>query len=306
MNNKIIIGARNSKLSLAYANKVRKLISPFCKINNEQIFIKTIKTTGDIFKENKISEIGGKNFFCKEIEDQLINNSIDIAVHSLKDMETNENDQLIVGAYIERNDPRDALISKKEQKIKDLEKDVIGTSSKRRELQLKLKNKKIIFKSIRGNIDTRIKKVETGEYAGIILALAGVKVLNLEKYVKEIFDEREIIPAAGQGVIAVQCRKNDNFILSMLREINHEETKVCAITEKNLLKTIGGDCHTAIGALAKIKDKKIIVNAQLFSDDGTKFHKVSKSGSLDSAYEIGKKAGEELLQLLGDNYKKKI
>ena len=306
MNKKIIIGARSSKLSLAYANKVKKLILQYNSTNKIEIIIKTIKTTGDLFKEQKMSEIGGKNFFCKEIEEELISKKIDIAVHSLIDMETIENSELIVGAYLKRNDPRDALILNKKKKFKDLKNISIGSSSKRRELQLKILNKEILIKNIRGNIDTRIEKVKTGEYEGIIIAFAGVKFLNLEKHVNEIFDEDKIIPAAGQGVIAAQCRANDNFIIDILKNINHKETKICATAEKNLLKAIGGDCHTAVGALAKIINNKIFLSAQLFSDDGKKFHKIKKIGSTIAPAEVGKIAGEELLKLLGNNYKKKI
>ena len=175
---KIIIGARGSKLSLAYVSKVKRLILKSSK--DIDIHIKTIKTSGDIHGDVKLSEIGGKNLFCKEIEENLIKNEIDIAVHSLKDMESIEHKDLTIGAFIKRNDPRDTLISNKIKNLKELNQEVIiGSSSRRRELQLKKLNKNISVINMRGNIDTRIKKVDENKLDASILAAAGVKSLNL-------------------------------------------------------------------------------------------------------------------------------
>ena len=178
---KIIIGARGSKLSLAYVEKVKNLILEKSNdLNKNDIIIKKIKTSGDIHSDIKLSEIGGKNLFCKEIEENLLKKNIDIAVHSLKDMETEQNENLMIGAYVKRNDPRDVLICKKINKLGDLPKEVkIGSSSRRRELQLKKINKNFLVSNIRGNIDTRIKKFEEKEFDAIILAAAGIKTLNL-------------------------------------------------------------------------------------------------------------------------------
>ena len=155
---KITIGARGSKLSKAYVDRVKNLILENFKDIN--IVIKFIKTTGDIHENKKISEIGGKNLFCKEIEENLVNKEIDMAIHSLKDMESDEHKDLVIGAFVKRNDPRDILISKKLKKISDLNRNiVIGSSSKRREFQLKKINKNILIKNIRGNVDTRIEKI---------------------------------------------------------------------------------------------------------------------------------------------------
>ena len=203
MNNKIIIGSRGSKLALAYANKVKNLISSFDPSIEKKITIETIKTSGDLFKDKKISEIGGKNLFYKEIEDKLIKKEIDIAVHSLKDMDSIETKGLVIQAYLKRNDSRESFVSKKFKNLSELNNAKIGSSSRRRELQLKLLNKNIKVENIRGNIDTRIKKVETGEYDGVILALAGVKMLKLEKFAKETFvDESDELKekSAGAGL----------------------------------------------------------------------------------------------------------
>ena len=303
---KIIIGSRASKLSLVYANKVKKLIlEKESDLPKENIIIKTIKTSGDIFKDRKLSEIGGKKLFCKEIEESLLQKKVDIAVHALKDMEAEEEKNLIIGSYIARNDPRDAFISLKYNSLKELKNNVIGSSSRRRELQLKLINKNISVKHIRGNIDTRIKKLNEGLYDGIVLALAGVKNLNLEKNVKEIFSSDSVIPAVGQGVIAVQCRNEDQEIKGILNKINNTETKLCALAERSMLKTIGGDCDTAVGGLASLLGDEIELKAQLFSDSGKEvfFHELK--GKKNDAIKIGKIVGNALLKKPGPKFKKK-
>ena len=207
--NKITIGARGSKLSLAYVQKVKELLlKENRELKEENINFKSIKTSGDINQNIKLSEIGGKNLFCKEIEEKLISDDIDIAVHSLKDMESVENDKLTIGAYMKRNDFRDVIISNKIKRIGDLkDKIVIGSSSRRRELQLKKINQNITVVNIRGNIDTRIQKLEEGNLDGIILAAAGIKSLNLKNKISILFETEEVLPAVGQGIIAVQCKK---------------------------------------------------------------------------------------------------
>ncbi len=304
---KIVIGSRGSKLSLAYVAKVEELIlKKGSKIEEIQIFKKIIKTSGDIFQNKKLSEIGGKKLFCKEIEEKLLNNEIDLAVHSLKDMETEEDQNLIIGAFIKRNDPRDVFISSKFQSLKELKKDsVVGSSSRRRELQMKLINKNISVSEMRGNIDTRIEKIENGKLDGIIIASAGVKTLNYENKIKETFSIDKMLPAAGQGVIAVQCRKNDEIIKKMLKEINDDETKFCAISERNVLSEIGGNCDTAVGALASLEGNKINLKAQLFSDDGKKSFSYEMTDNKEKADSLGKKVGIKLLELAGSNFKKK-
>ncbi|MDC0426522.1 hydroxymethylbilane synthase [Pelagibacteraceae bacterium] len=303
---KIVIGARGSKLSLAYAAKVKKLILDNEKrLFNDLIEIKIIKTSGDIFHDKKLSEIGGKNLFCKEIEESLLKKKIDIAVHSLKDMASDEIGSLNIAAYIKRNDPRDVFVSLKFKNINEIKiNGIVGSSSRRRDLQLKKLNKDIKVKNIRGNIDTRIQKLKDGLYDGIVLASAGIKTLKLEEHSKQIFSSKEMLPAVGQGVIAVQCRKEDSFINDLLKKIDHKSTRQCAEAERSLLKTIGGDCDTAIGGLAEIENNKLILSAQLFSDDGEKsfIHKIK--GKIEDGINIGKIAGEELLNLAGNNFLK--
>ena len=303
---KITIGARSSKLSLAYVAKVKDLLIQKNKeLIKNNIEFKAIKTSGDRNQNDKIAEIGGKNLFCKEIEESLLTNEIDIAVHSLKDMESIENNKLLIGAYVKRNDTRDVIISKKIKSVADLKDGVkIGSSSRRRELQLKKINNKIKIINIRGNIDTRINKINENNLDGVILAAAGVKTLNLNDEIGFAFDIEEILPAVGQGIIAVQCRKGDK-IEKFLKKINDVETSLCAKAERNMLQTIGGDCNTAIGGLAKIENHNLKLKAQLFSDSGQESFEYELTGREVDASFIGKSVGEKLLNLAGEKFKKK-
>ena len=303
---KITIGARSSKLSLAYVAKVKDLLIQKNKeLIKNNIEFKAIKTSGDRNQNDKIAEIGGKNLFCKEIEESLLANEIDIAVHSLKDMEAIENNKLLIGAYVKRNDTRDVIISKKIKSVTDLKDGVkIGSSSRRRELQLKKINNKIKIINIRGNIDTRINKINENNLDGVILAAAGVKTLNLNDEIGFAFDIEEILPAVGQGIIAVQCRKGDK-IEKFLKKINDVETSLCAKAERNMLQTIGGDCDTAIGGLAKIENHNLKLKAQLFSDSGQESFEYELTGREVDASFIGKSVGEKLLNLAGEKFKKK-
>ena len=159
-------------------------------------------------------------------------------------------------------------------------------------------------KNIRGNIDTRIQKLKDGLYDGIILALAGIKTLKLERHLKQIFSTDEMLPAVGQGVIASQCRMEDSVINNLLEKIDHKVTRQCAIAERSLLKTIGGDCDTAVGGLAIIEKNELILSAELFSDDGGNYFTHKIKGNLDDGLNIGKKVGDKLLALAGSNFKK--
>ena len=301
---KIIIGARGSKLSLAYVSKVKGLILESSK--DIDIQIKTIKTSGDIHKYTKLSEIGGKNLFCKEIEENLLENKIDIAVHSLKDMESVEHENLIIAAFIKRNDPRDSLVSNKIKNLSELNNSmIIGSSSRRRELQLKRLNKDISVINMRGNIDSRIQKVEEKKFDAIILAAAGVKSLNLENKISLTFRINEMLPAIGQGIIAVQCRKDDKLTRDIIKKISDKKTSLCAKAERQMLQTIGGDCETAVGGFAEIHNNNLKLKAQLFSDLGDENFDYELTGKdVDASY-IGKTVGEKLLSLAGDKFKKK-
>ena len=301
---KILIGSRGSKLSLAYSNHVKKLLIKFnSQFNDHSIEIKIIKTSGDMFQNKRISDIGGKGVFCKQIEDELLDSKIDLAVHSLKDLPTKITDGLCVNAVVKRNDPRDAFLSYSSKSFKTLKpQSKIGTSSFRRHAQINLLRNDLKIVAMRGNIDTRIEKLKNREFDAIVLSLAGIQMLNLDNEVKEIFTIEQMLPALCQGAIALQCKKNDKKTLAVLKLINHTETYCCIQAERAVLEAIGGDCDTAIGGLAKLSNEKIFLKTELFSNDGSTKFEFQISGHFKEAKEIGHKAGQELLKKAGSDF----
>ena len=299
---KLIIGSRGSKLALKYAEIAKKA---FLKELDIEIEIKKITTDGDLVLDRRTSEIGGKGEFIKNIEKELISKNIDVAVHSLKDVPSVKTKGLRMECFLKRNDPQEVLINKENLTLDKIKKNsVIGTSSLRREFQLKHLRPDLNFKLIRGNIDTRIDKINEKNLDGIILAAAGVKSLKLDKKISLIFNHEHILPAAGQGIIAVQCRKEDE-IKKLIKRINDRETSLCAIAERRMLQTIGGDCNTAIGVLAEIENHNLKLKAQLFSDSGQERFEYELIGREADASFIGKSVGEKLLDLAGEKFKKK-
>ncbi len=295
MKSKIIIGSRGSKLALIYAQKAKDKIIQNTKFNDDEVIIKEIKTKGDQVQDVRLSEVGGKGLFSTNIEKELQEKKIDIAVHALKDLPALETDGLRIDTFLERNDPREILISNNKKKLKELKfNSIIGTSSYRREFQIKKIRNDFQCKLIRGNVDTRIKKLNDGLYDAIILSYAGMKSLKVEDKITEIFSTQELIPSAGQGIIALQCRKNDNEIISILDKINHKETSLRAYAERNVLKVLEGDCETAIGVHAIIERDIIILEAELFSLDGLKRFYEKKSSKINNAKELGIEVGELL------------
>ena len=303
---KIIIGSRGSKLALIYAEKAKAKILEFAFLFGfEDVVIKKITTTGDTIQDKRLSEVGGKGLFSKKIEEELLDEKIDLAVHALKDMPSDETEGLITNCFLERNDPREILISKDNKHIKDLAPNsIVGTSSLRREFQLKKIREDLNYKLIRGNVDTRIKKLKDNLYDAIILSYAGIQSLNLKENISQTFSTSEIIPSAGQGVVALQCRENDKELINLLDKVNHQLTHSCVLAERNVLKVLEGDCETAVGVIANIDRDTINIEAELFSLDGEKrfYHKASKN--LSSAYELGKEVGEILKKESKNSYKR--
>ena len=299
---KIIIGSRGSKLALIYANKVKTELEN--KFSNE-IEIKKILTSGDENQKDRLSNLGGKGLFSKKIENELINYKIDIAVHALKDMPSIETQGLITNFFLKRNSPNEVLISKGDIKFEDLKpKSIIGTSSYRREFQLNQKRSDLNYKLIRGNVDTRIKKLESGEYDAILLSKAGLEALGLNEKISQEFDVDELVPCAGQGIIAAQCRINDNEVKDILEKINNEESRILANTEREVLKILEGDCDTAVGVYAKIENQKINLKAELFSVDGNKRYFMNESDEKNSFLKLSKIIGEQLKIKSQGSYKK--
>ena len=305
MRKKIIIGSRGSKLALLYAQQAKDKIIENTDLGNEDILIKSITTKGDEVQDIRLSELGGKGLFSSNIEKELQLKNIDIAVHALKDMPANETKGLTTDSFLERNDPREILITKNKKKLKDLDqKSIVGTSSYRREFQIKKIRQDLNCKLIRGNVDTRIRKLNDGMYDAIILSYAGIKFLKFENEISEIFSAEEIIPSAGQGVIALQCRENDDETISILNKINHEETYKRAHLERNILKVLDGDCETAIGAHSVVDGDKITVEAELFSLDGKQRFYEKKVGNLNQFKELGKEVGILLKTKSNNSYKR--
>ena len=284
---KITIGSRGSKLALIYAERVKKEIQKFYK---DHIEIKTIVTSGDKNQKDRLSDLGGKGLFSKNIEIELLENKIDLAVHALKDMPSLETKGLLTDCFLKRNDPNEILISKNNIKFNKLKSSsVVGTSSFRREFQLKNKRGDLNFKLIRGNVDTRIKKLNEGKYDAIILSKAGIKSLNLMDYITEEFSTDDIIPSVGQGAIAIQCRSSDNDMIKFLKKINHMETHIC---------------ETAVGAISKIEGNNIYISAELFSIDGKERYYFKSSKNINLSKDLGKEVGKILKEQSKGSYKK--
>ena len=305
MKNKITIGSRGSKLALIYAQNAKDKIIQNSNFNDEDVVIKEITTKGDQVQDVRLSEVGGKGLFSTNIEKELQDKKIDIAVHALKDMPAIETEGLRTDTFLKRNDPREILITKDKKKLKELIADaVIGTSSYRREFQIKKIRTDLHCKLIRGNVDTRIKKLNEGLYDAIILSYAGIKSLKIEDQITEVFSTEKVIPSAGQGIVALQCRENDNEVISLLSKINNNETFQRAHAERNVLKVLEGDCETAVGAHAIIDGDEIILEAELFSLDGSQRFYEKKSSEIENAKELGNEVGKALKIKSKNSYKK--
>jgi hydroxymethylbilane synthase len=305
MNKKIVIGSRGSKLALVYAQNAKDKIVQNTDLNDEDITIKEITTKGDQVQDKRLSEVGGKGLFSTNIENELQDKKIDIAVHALKDMPANETNGLRTNTFLKRNDPREILITKDKKKLKDLKAQaIIGTSSYRREFQIKKIRSDLNCKLIRGNVDTRIKKLNDGLYDAIILSYAGIKSLSIEDKIAEIFSTQELIPSAGQGIISLQCRNGDEDIISILDSINDQKTYLRAHAERNVLKVLEGDCETAAGVHSIIEGDEIILEAELFSLDGKQRFYEKRSSKTENAKSLGEEVGKILKVKSNNSYKK--
>ena len=306
MKKKIIIGSRGSKLALIYANRVKKELLKFLgNFDDDQIEIKKIVTEGDKIQDKRLTDLGGKGLFSTNIEEELFKKKIDIATHALKDMPGLETKGLLTNCFLKRNDPREILISLKNKKLEELEKNaVVGTSSFRREFQLRRLRGDLNFKLIRGNVDTRINKLKNGQYDAIVLSSAGINSLNLDSEITQIFSTTEMIPSAGQGIVALQCREGDEEIVNLLKNVNHMPTYYCAIAEREVLKNLEGDCETSVGILAEIKGQNIELDVELYSIDGSERFNEKKSKPIKLAKDLGKEVGISLKKISKGSYKR--
>ena len=299
---KIIIGSRGSSLAMIYAENVKAKLK---EVFSKEIEIKKIVTTGDENQKDRLSNLGGKGLFSKKIEDELLENKIDIAVHALKDMPSIETDGLETNYFLKRNSPNEILVSNKKIKFNDLKPNsIVGTSSYRREYQLKNKRTDLNYRLIRGNVDTRIKKMENGEYDAIILSKAGINSLKINDKITEEFETDDLIPCAGQGIIAIQCKDNDVEIKKLLEKINDNHSRIRANTEREVLKTLEGDCDTAVGAFSNIDGNNISLSAELFSVDGKHRYFIKDTKDINLAKELGREVGEALKSQSKGSYKR--
>ena len=281
------------------------MINHLKKISSTHIETKKIVTSGDENQKDRLSNIGGKGLFSKKIEIELINNNIDIAVHALKDMPSIETEGLISNFYLKRNSPNEIFISKNNINFQDLKPNsIIGTSSYRREYQLKSIRSDLDYKLIRGNVDTRIKKLENGDYDAILLSKAGIEALGLTNKITHEFNTEELIPCAGQGIIAIQCRENDQEIINILEKINDDQSRIIANAERKILKILEGDCDTAVGVYAKIDKDLVNIKAELFSVDGKQRFFVEESENKKMVKDLSIKIGEKLKSESKGSYKR--
>lgn len=280
---KIRVGSRDSALAVAQALII---INQIKKANPElEIELIKMKTTGDMILDKSLDKIGGKGLFVKELDKALIDGRIDIAIHSLKDLPMEINEDLPIVAYSKRESVEDVLILKPTYE-KIIEDGIIGTSSKRREIQLKSLYPNMKFKNIRGNIQTRIKKLCDEDFDATILALAGIKRLKLENYIYKIFKTDEIIPAAGQGIIAVQGRKDKDYLF--LDYVNYKTSELCALCERSFVKELNGDCSSPIAAYAEIKNDKLLLRGLYCRENEEKFVSDKMEGNINEAEKLGR------------------
>ena len=299
---KFIIGTRGSQLAQIYTEKV---VNHLKKVSSTHIETKKIVTSGDENQKDRLSNIGGKGLFSIKIEIELINHNIDIAVHALKDMPSIETEGLITNFYLKRNSPNEIFISNDNINFLDLKPNsIIGTSSYRREYQLKSIRSDLDYKLIRGNVDTRIKKLENGDYDAILLSKAGIEALGLTNKITHEFNTEELIPCAGQGIIAIQCRENDQEIINILEKINDDQSRIIANAERKILKILEGDCDTAVGVFAKIDKDFVNIKAELFSVDGKQRFFVDESEDKKMIEDLSIKIGEKLKSESKGSYKR--
>lgn len=290
------IGTRGSGLALWQARHVERLVSETRPEINPEIIV--IKTTGDKNLESPLSEIGGKGVFVKEIEEALLGNKIDIAVHSLKDVPAVLPDGLFLSAFMERHDPRDALISRSGLTLAELPSGSrVGTGSLRRASQILYNRPALKIVPIRGNVDTRVRKLREGdEYDAIVLALAGLERMGFRDEVTEVISEKTMVPAPGQGIVAIESRESDRDTNEVLKSISHRETAVQATAERAFLKRLSGDCNVPMGCRAVISGTDIHISGVLAKPDGSVLLKDSLRGSLDDAVVLGEDLADSILK----------
>lgn len=282
----IKIGTRGSQLALYQAKKVKATLEIL--FPGLQVELEIIKTKGDKILDVALSKIGDKGLFTKEIENALIDGTVDLAVHSLKDLPTTLPEGLKLGAVLERGEFRDALVSKNGKKLSELGAgDVVATSSLRRIAGLLKINNQITIKDIRGNVNSRLQKMEDGYCDAMIMAAAGLQRLGLEKYITEIIDPEVILPAVSQGAIAIETRIGDTEVETLMAKINHTETWNAVVAERAFLAELQGGCQVPLGCFSSITNGKLTLSGFVASIDGKRYIRETISGELAEGAKLG-------------------
>ena len=294
--NPIRIGTRGSQLALAQAHEVRERLVQAHDIEVDAIEIVVIKTTGDRIQDRPLSEAGGKGLFTKEIEEALFDGSIDLAVHSMKDMPTVLPEGLVIPCLLPREDPRDAFLSPVCKSLLDLpEKAVVGSSSLRREAQIRRLRPDVEVVMYRGNVQTRMRKLQEGQVHATILACAGLRRLGLEAEITDTIAPEVMLPAVAQGAIGIELRENDERIADLLKPLNDEQTQIRVAAERACLKVLDGSCRTPIAAFAELDGAGgMTLRAMILSPDGSECHETFRSGAVGESAALGVDAGDEL------------
>jgi hydroxymethylbilane synthase len=297
---KLTIGSRGSKLALWQAEWIKTQLGKFAP--DTEITIAIIKTTGDALKSAPLAIIGGKGVFTKEIEDALLDHRIDLAVHSLKDLPTVIPAGLTLAAISEREDPRDALIVRRDlatgtNSIEGLPRNaVVGTSSPRRRAQLKHLRADLSLVELRGNVDTRLRKLDAGEYDAVILAAAGLNRLAVADRISSLIPTETMVPAVGQGALAVEAREGDSEILELLRSLEDQSTRACCTAERALLRELGGGCQLPIAAHATVTGSTLTLMALVATPDGKQVIRDQITGQVEAAETMGRQMAAILLE----------
>ena len=305
MNDPIKIGTRGSKLALWQANWVKSVLEEKFPPHTVELII--IKTRGDKILDVPLAKVGGKGLFVKEIEHALLSGQIDIAVHSMKDMPAQIPEGLCIGAVPERENPSDVFISRNGKRLDEMASgSIIGTSSLRRGAQLRHVRPDIVIEPLRGNLDTRLKKLEAGNYDAIVLAAAGVKRLNLEHKITEYLNTETLLPAIGQGALCIETRADDPLVGPLVAPLDHAPTRTVVKGERAFLTRLEGGCQVPIAGHGKIHQDQFILTGLVAEVDGSQLFKAEMSGSLDASEAIGVALAEELLSKGADKILKKL
>jgi hydroxymethylbilane synthase len=285
----LTIGSRGSQLALWQAHWIQARLEKL----GQDSRIEIIKTTGDKITDVALSEVGSKGLFTKEIEEALLAGAIDLAVHSLKDMPTDLPAGLTLAAIPEREDPRDALIGRA---LEDLAKGArVGTGSLRRSAQLRARRPDLQIEDIRGNVDTRLRKLDEGRYDAIVLASAGLRRLGLENRITELFNPSVMCPAVGQGALAVETRDDGGHAFQIAQRLENADARAAVTAERAVLAALGGGCQAPMGAYSYINDGTLYVIALIISPDGKHLIRHAKHGSIADAAALGRALAEQLL-----------